>query len=104
MPLLGHVERRRRENSLSSNAIRLILFDLESRIYMGIEIDLEGEHTPITDISGISSPCDDEEAICCICWEKNGLFEFNCSHVMHEDCAKQWFLTQNTCPTCRNGF
>jgi len=45
------------------------------------------------------------EDFCCVCWEEfeigNEIAKLECSHVIHKQCAIDWFSESATCPTCR---
>ena len=45
------------------------------------------------------------EDFCCVCWEEfeigNEIAKLECSHVIHKQCAVDWFSESATCPTCR---
>lgn len=49
----------------------------------------------------------DEEEICIVCYdvfEKGKLCaRLTCGHVLHRNCAKEWFNESPTCPLCRIG-
>jgi len=45
------------------------------------------------------------EDFCCVCWEEfeigNEIAKLECNHVIHKQCAIDWFSESATCPTCR---
>jgi len=45
------------------------------------------------------------EDFCCVCWEEfeigNEIAKLECGHVIHKQCAVEWFSESATCPTCR---
>ena len=48
---------------------------------------------------------DETEIICSICLEnfkKNEKYiEFECKHIYHKDCIKEWLQNNKNCPNCR---
>lgn len=98
MPLHGRIERRRRRSQL------FVVFALNTETMETEDVMMfiqETEpHVPITRerLHEISTRCDDE---CCICLECEDSLKLPCGHVIHEECAIQWFESSNTCPVCR---
>jgi len=43
---------------------------------------------------------------CCICLEgtDENIFMLTCGHMIHEQCAVQWFTESMTCPLCRTNI
>ena len=54
---------------------------------------------------------DDEDNLlneCSICLENykkdDMIIILSCNHIYHEECLKEWFKNNNTCPHCRKNF
>jgi len=59
--------------------------------------------TSVFDLSNTKTQMDLDDKMCSICMEEleKTVCKFECGHLFHTKCAKEWYLKSDTCANCR---